>query len=48
MNKTIKVSENTHLEFTKIQGELVSTSGKKVNQDNALMVLIKNWRKNKK
>lgn len=48
MVKTLKISDKTHSNFLKIIGELMSISGKKVNQDEALMSLIDSWRKNKK
>ena len=46
--KNIKISGEIHAEFTKIQGELQSISGKQVSQDNALKILIERYRSKKK
>jgi hypothetical protein len=42
--KTLRISDKTHSEFTKIMAELWVASGKRKNQDETLDALIRKWR----
>lgn len=43
MTKTIKLSDKTHSEIIKIQGELQLGSGEKYTLEDTLRELVKKW-----
>jgi hypothetical protein len=43
--KTLKISDNLHIELTKVKGELTAATGKEATYENTITELIKFWKK---
>ncbi len=41
--KTLKITEATHQELTKVKGAITAKTGKDATYDDAILELIKSW-----
>jgi len=46
--KTLKIKEETHLELTKVKGQITARTGSEATYDDAILELIKNFKEKSK